>query len=129
MTSVVTTPKYAKQLIKFLCGWSCANEYVMVNYRFIGWCKEGRCDKVWIAIQLRKHNFDTDECGKVLTLWGKRKGSLQTKIVDDDQDLYKLILKKRKKGYEQYSTEYLGKVYPEFKADLEKQYIWSTLAL
>jgi hypothetical protein len=102
----------------------------MVDYRFIGWCKEGRHDKVWIAIQLSRY----DEChactlGKVLTLWGRRGGTLRSKIVDDDEELSKLIRSKRHKGYEQLSTEYLGKVYPEFKADLEKQYIWSTLAL
>jgi hypothetical protein len=101
----------------------------MVNYYFIGWCKDGKHDKVWIAIQLQKYNFDTHEMGKVLTLWGRRGGSLRTKIVVDDVDLDKLIRSKRNKGYEQYSTEYLEKVYPEFKADLEKQYIWSTLAL
>jgi predicted DNA-binding WGR domain protein len=101
----------------------------MVDYSFIGWCKEGKHDKVWIAIQLRKYNFDTNELGKVLTLWGRRGQRLRSKIVDDDDDLYKLIRSKRNKGYEQLSTEYLGKVYPEFKADLEKQYIWSTLAL
>ena len=101
----------------------------MVNYRFIGWCREGRHDKVWIVIQLRKYNFDTDEMGKVLTLWGRRGGSLRSKIVDDDEDLSKLIRSKRNKGYEQYSTERLATVYPEFKADLEKRYIWSMLAL
>ncbi len=101
----------------------------MVNYRFIGWCKEGRHDKVWIAIQLREFDIDTYESGKILTLWGRRGGSLRSKIVFDDEELSKLIRSKRNKGYEQFSTEYLEKVYPEFKADLEKQYIWSTLAL
>lgn len=101
----------------------------MVNYRFIGWCKEGKHDKVWITIQLREYNTETYEMGKVLTLWGRRGGSLRSKIVDDDEELSKLIRSKRNKGYEQLSTEYLSRVYPEFKADLEKQYIWSTLAL
>jgi hypothetical protein len=101
----------------------------MVDYRFIGWCKEGRHDKVWIAIELRKYDFDTDEMGKILTIWGRRGGNLRSKIVDDDEAFYKLIVSKRKKGYEQLSTEYLNRVYPEFKADLEKQYIWSTLTL
>ena len=101
----------------------------MIDYRFIGWCKEGKHDKVWIAVQLSKYNIDTHDSGKVLTIWGRRGGSLRSKIVDDDNDLYKLIISKRNKGYEQLSTEYLGNVYPEFKADLEKQYIWSMLAL
>jgi hypothetical protein len=102
----------------------------MVNYRYIGWCKEGRHDKVWIAIQLREYDeCDTCTLGKVLTLWGRRGGSLRSKIVDDDEDLSKLIRSKRNKGYEQYSTERLATVYPEFKADLEKRYIWSMLSL
>lgn len=102
----------------------------MVNYRFIGWNQEGKHDKVWIAIQLREYDIETYEMGKVLTLWGRRGKRLRSKIVDDDDDLYKLIRKKRDRGgYEQISTEHLASVYPEFKADLEKRYIWSTLAL
>jgi hypothetical protein len=101
----------------------------MVNYRYIGWCTEGKHDKVWIAIQLPDSGCDKCSLGKVLTLWGRRGGNLRSKIVDDDEDLSKLIRSKRNKGYEQFSAEYLGKIYPEFKADLEKQYIWSTLAL
>ena len=101
----------------------------MVDYRFIGWCKEGKHDKVWIAIKLSETDLDTYIPGKVLTLWGRRGGALRSKIVDDDGDLFRLIEQKRRKGYEKLSTEYLGRVYPEFKADLEKQYIWSMLAL
>ena len=102
----------------------------MVDYRFIGWCKDGRHDKVWIAIQLSEYNIDTYDSGKVLTLWGRRGQRLRSKIVDDDMHLSKLIRKKRDySGYEQISVEHLATVYPEFKADLEKQYIWSTLAL
>jgi len=102
----------------------------MINYRFIGWCKEGKHDTVWIGIQLSDYDIDTHESGKVLTLWGRRGTRLRSKIVEDDVELSKLIRKKRDHGgYEQFSTEHLAKVYPEFKADLEKRYIWSQLSL
>lgn len=102
----------------------------MIKYRFIGWCKEGRHDKVWIAMQLSEYDIDKHSNGKVLTLWGRRGGKLRSKIVEDDQHLYHLIIQKRDRGgYDQISTEHLAKVHPEFKADLEKQFIWSMLAL
>lgn len=104
----------------------------MINYRFIGWCKEGRHDKVWIAMQLSEADYISNDgsWGKVLTLWGRRGGRLRSKIVDDDYDLSTLIKKKRDHGgYIQLSAEHLAKVYPKFKADLEKQFIWSQLKL
>lgn len=102
----------------------------MIRYRFIGWCKEGKHDKVWIAMQLSEYDLDHDKEGKVLTLWGRRGSKLRSKIVEDDHHLYQLIKKKRDRGgYEQISTEHLANVHPEFKADLEKQFIWSMLAL
>ena len=102
----------------------------MINYRFIGWCKEGRHDKVWIAMKLSEYDTETGEWGKVLTLWGRRGGRLRSKIVDDDFNLSTLIKKKRDHGgYMQLSAEHLAKAYPMFKADLEKHFIWSQLSL
>lgn len=94
-----------------------------MNYRFIGWCKEGVHDKVWGAIHL-----DSEYGGNVLTFWGRRGKKLQTKLAKDDWDLRKLIDSKRNnKGYETIDPARLEEVYPEFRNDLEKTAIWATL--
>lgn len=102
----------------------------LIKYQFIGWCKEGRHDKVWICMRLSEYGIEKGNFGKSLTLWGRRGGRLRSKIVDDDYNLETLIKKKRNHGgYFAMSEQQLANVYPEFKADLEKQYIWSQLSL
>jgi len=104
-----------------------------MKYQFIGWCKEGRHDKVWICIRLSEYGQSPagkGVWGKSLTLWGRRGGRLRSKIVDDDYNLERVIQKKQDHGgYRKMSESYLDKNHPKLKAYLEKQYIWSTLTL
>lgn len=91
-----------------------------MNYKFIGWCKEGIHDKVWGAIKL--------DDSQVLTFWGRRGKKLQTLMTYDNWDLTKLIRSKEKK-YKEIQENELDEVYPEFQEDLEKTAIWATLKL
>ena len=92
-----------------------------MNFRFIGWCKQGSADKVWGVINL------IDD--QVLTVWGRRGAKLQTKVGPYDWGLHKLISKKEEKGYRSIDENELNQVYPEFQSDLEKTAIWATLKL
>lgn len=91
-----------------------------MKYKFIGWCKEGTHDKVWVAIDLGDRN--------VLTCWGRRGAKLQTKLTIDNWDLRKLISSKEQK-YKEIQEYELDNVYPDFENDLEKTAIWATLKL
>jgi len=91
-----------------------------LSYKFIGWCKEGTSDKVWGAIQL--------EGRRAVTFWGRRGKALQTKLVNDDWDLSKLVDQKRRKGYREVDRNGLDRVYPEFQEDLEKTAVWAILS-
>lgn len=91
-----------------------------MKYEFIGWCKDGTHDKVWVAINIQP--------GQWLTAWGRRGAKLQTKMVYwNSWDMQKLISKKRDKGYQSFSKQALDQVYPEFETDLEKVTMWSML--
>jgi predicted DNA-binding WGR domain protein len=92
-----------------------------MNFRFIGWCKQGSADKVWGVINL------IDD--QVLTVWGRRGAKLQTKVGPYDWSLSRLISKKEEKGYRSIDENELNQVYPEFQSDLEKTAIWATLKL
>lgn len=92
-----------------------------MNFRFIGWCKQGSADKVWGVINL------IDD--QVLTVWGRRGAKLQTKVGPFDWGLNRLISKKEEKGYRSIDENELNQVYPEFQSDLEKTAIWATLKL
>ncbi len=102
----------------------------MIDYLYIGWCNEGKHDKVWIAIKLSTCYSDDlfFRHGKILTIWGRRGGKLRSKVVDDTPDIWSTMRKKRNKGYNDMSIEKLNLVYPEFAADLEKVYIFSKLS-
>lgn len=97
-----------------------------MKYKFIGWCKEGVHDKVWVAISLDGDDWNSN----VLTVWGRRGKKLQTLMVKNDGVLRKLIDSKQyKKNYRSIDPKRLDEVYPEFKDDLEKTAIWATLKL
>lgn len=101
-----------------------------MNYKFIGWCKEGNHDKVWgvILLETPSNRFGYSNV-KCLSFWGRRGAKLQTKLVYDNSDLAKLVDSKRNKGYQQINKNELDDVYPEFEADLEKTAMWATLKL
>jgi hypothetical protein len=103
----------------------------LINYKFIGWCKEDNHDKVWVAIMLSDSpdakNYSWGRC-KWVTSWGRRGKKLQSKIFDGPiGELYKVKVSKIRKGYRDISPESLNHVYPEFQSDLEKTAIWSLL--
>lgn len=103
----------------------------MVNYKFIGWCKEDNHDKVWAVIMLSQspetNIYSWGQC-KWVTIWGRRGKKLQSKMFDSTiGELEKLISSKYRKGYQKVSQHDLDLVYPEFQADLEKTAIWSLL--
>lgn len=100
-----------------------------MNYKFIGWCKEGNHDKVWGIICLSEPTPYRND-GKYLTFWGRRGAKLQTKIVDGaDWSISKLSDNKMRKGYKEIERNGLDDVYPEFKNDLEKTTIWASLKI
>jgi len=92
-----------------------------IQYRFIGWCRDElkNADKVWGAIAISNN--------KCITFWGRRGKALQTKVVNDDWDLDRLINKKRDKGYRSVDQQHLERVYPEFQSDLERTAVWGML--
>lgn len=98
-----------------------------MDYKFIGWCKEGTSDKVWVVIQLSGDHWG----GSFATVWGRRGRVLQHKVIDhsSDWDMEKLINSKTKKGYNKIQPEFLNEVYPEFAEDLEKIGIWAALKI
>ena len=101
----------------------------MINYKFIGWCREDNHDKVWGVIYLEKQPIGARVWGnqnvKCVSFWGRRGKKLQTKMVFDDWELEKLIRSKTKKGYQEVDTNKLNEVYPEFEQDLSKTAFWA----
>jgi len=99
-----------------------------IDYRFIGWCREGTSDKVWGVIKLtHSDNYWND----YLTFWGRRGKKLQTKLLRETgtYDVDRLIESKQLKGYQEINHLALDEVYPEFQNDLEKTTIWAMLKL
>lgn len=96
-----------------------------MNYDFIGWCKDGTSDKVWICIQLNGDNWG----GTYATVWGRRGKKLQHKVIDHSNqwDMDKLVDSKRRKGYVDIDRTKLDVVYPEFEQDLEATALWAML--
>jgi predicted DNA-binding WGR domain protein len=92
-----------------------------MDYHFIGWCKEGISDKVWVVMRLDDRSW--------ATVWGRRGKKLQHKVLTDTSawDIEKLTDSKHKKGYRSIEKFDLDTVYPEFAEDLEKIGIWATL--
>lgn len=93
----------------------------MLKFKFIGWCCEDHHDKVWSAIELSAE--------KCVTVWGRRGKKLQTKIVDNNYDLHRLMRSKVKKGYVPVNEQKLNEVYPNFQKDLEKTAFWATFKI
>lgn len=91
-------------------------------YEHIGWCKEGKHDKVWGIIRLS----DWD----CVTFWGRRGTKLQTKMIRAGKNIaYELFRKKTGHGYRKIESWELDTVYPEFEEDLKKTAIWAMLKL
>jgi hypothetical protein len=111
-----------------------------MEYKHIGWCREGKHDKVWGIICLAHHPASHDtlhpfpnyrpERNDYLTFWGRRGTKLHTKLWNgQDWDAKEMFLKKQKNGYDSVGIDELNEVYPEFQQDLEKTALWATLKL
>lgn len=95
------------------------------QFKFVGWCHEGKHDKLWGIIKLIQ--IDVWEA-KYLIFWGKRGAKFQTKVqLIDHYKLNQLIASKNAKGYDSVLQENLNEVYPEFKTDIEKAVTWAIL--
>lgn len=63
-----------------------------MDIQFLGWCREGKSDKVWGIVK-------KDE-GLYVTFWGRRGAKLQKKLIEMHMwDADKLIRSKVNKGY------------------------------
>jgi len=102
-----------------------------MNYKFIGHYYDPieNHDKVWGVIFLEKPTYVPygGSMVKCVSFWGRRGKKLQTKNVNDDWDLQKLIKSKTKKGYQEVDVNKLNEVYPEFERDLSKTAVWAIL--
>lgn len=94
-----------------------------MKYYWIGWCKQGNHDKVWVMIHL-------EGTGKSVSLWGRRSKKLHYKIYENLRwfEIDRLVNSKINKGYEKIDYDLLHNVYPEFEQDLQKSYIWAVLS-
>lgn len=93
-----------------------------MKYEHIGWCREGKHDKVWGIIRLQ----DKD----CVTFWGRRGTKLQTKLIKASfWEARGLFQKKKNNGYQVVAEWELPEVYPEFKQDLEKTAFWATFKI
>jgi hypothetical protein len=123
-----------------------------MKYTFIGWCKEGTHDKVWVCININNSLTDYACQSTYLTVWGRRGKALQHKIIvenypkhyydlQEDHDnsslaiehswshvVGKKINEKIKKGYQSIDEAHLNEVYPEFEEDLNMLAVWATLS-
>lgn len=80
----------------------------MKDFRFIGWCNEGKHDKIWGYLKVD---------GEFVTFWGKRTAKLTFKRDRDysNDDCFTLAQKKRAKGYDTTSYEALCEMDPTFE--------------
>jgi hypothetical protein len=103
-----------------------------VDYKFIGWCKEGDHDKVWATIIIGESDYyKTWGWGDIkwVTIWGRRGRKLQHKIFEGSNlELDRIVDSKASKGYRSVSRKDLDLVYPEFQTDLEKTAVWALLS-
>ena len=102
----------------------------MINYHWIGHCKEGTSDKVWGLIRLTNNGkYPEYDSQDYVAVWGRRGRKLQTKIHKGlwEWQARDLCDKKEDRGYKTIST--LEDVYPEFEQDLEQTTVWALLSV
>jgi len=99
-----------------------------MNFKFIGWCKEGTSDKVWGIISLGTETYMNNT--SYVVFWGRRGKKLQTKILKDSVwGIGNKIDSKKDRGYIEVDSTKLYEVYPEFESDLSKTAMWAILKL
>jgi hypothetical protein len=95
-----------------------------MNYRFVGWCQNGKHDKVWGSIGISNHSQEN----VYMTFWGRRGGKLKTKVSGwGEWEMEKMIASKTNQGYRRVNPEELASVYEDFEADLKKTAVWAIL--
>jgi hypothetical protein len=102
----------------------------MLDYVWIGWCREGTHDKVWGIIRLKSDDVKWYAPCKFVTFWGRRGHKINYKIWNGTlNECNKQIGdKQRKSGYKEISQNRLHEVYPEFEQDLENTTIFAVLS-
>jgi predicted DNA-binding WGR domain protein len=108
------------------------------QFGFIGWCKEGTSDKCWgyfyrptdttpsaanwwhTPIHARGWNC--------CIFWGRRGKAMQFKADVTGDALMKLVASKKKKGYQQITSDRLIEIWPNFIQEAEAKLMWEVLA-
>jgi hypothetical protein len=96
-----------------------------LDYVWIGWCKEGNSDKIWVLMALERYQLGSG-IKRYATIWGRRGRKLQSKIFQDD-NAHRMISAKYHKGYIFIDKQKLDTVYPDFEQDLEQAAFWALL--
>jgi predicted DNA-binding WGR domain protein len=97
-----------------------------MEYKFIGWCREGTSDKVWGVIPLNAEPYVY--VASYVVFWGRRGKKLQTKILKDSAwGMGNKIDSKKERGYVEVDLSKLNELYPEFESDLSKTAMWAML--
>jgi len=88
-----------------------------MEIKYIGWCNEGKHDKVWgVALHSASNHVDSDFYA---CFWGRRGKKLQKKLVElTGWELYKLIESKQKKGYVNFPVDEANEIYENFSKDI-----------
>jgi len=82
-----------------------------MDIKFLGWCNEGKHDKVW---GISKKDDDL-----YMTFWGRRGKKLQTNTKTmDGWDASKLVDSKRKKGYVEFEKSEMDEIHENFKKQI-----------
>ena len=97
-----------------------------MKFEWIGWCREGASDKVWILMMLSPVSRRGIGPHKYVTIWGRRGKRLHHRVFTDHLPNAK-ITDKARKGYQQIDQNHLSQVYPEFHQDLEQTALWAML--
>lgn len=95
---------------------------MQIDFRWIGWMKEGTHDKVWGYFQLDN---------KLFCFWGRRGKALSFKdhgAAWNTYTLEKLRRQKENKGYKQTDRFQMFTIFPHFEEDVEKRLSFCMLA-
>ncbi len=90
-----------------------------IEFKFIGWMKEGAHDKVWVSFAVGRQYY----CA-----WGRRGAKLQFKKHEWRSDLYKVESQKEKKGYKEVDQFLLFTLFPDFHEKVEKELMMKILS-
>lgn len=94
----------------------------MIDFKFIGWCKEEGHDKVWVAFSVGEKHY---------ACWGKRDKHLSFKEYGTgyraEREQQSLISKKKQK-YQEVDPFMLFTIFPRIEEDIEQRLTFAILA-